>query len=73
MCMRGINTISFKLRAIIVRVPGFTFLNCIYLGLRMQGVSRLPNSTLFVVEPGYLGLSVQFVSYTETSLLIANN
>lgn len=21
----------------------------------MQGVSRLPNSTLFVVEPGYLG------------------
>lgn len=22
----------------------------------MQGVSRLPNSTLFVVEPGYLGL-----------------
>lgn len=23
----------------------------------MQGASRLPNSTLFVVEPGYLGLS----------------
>ncbi|TKS77795.1 Nuclear pore membrane glycoprotein 210 [Collichthys lucidus] len=28
----------------------------IYSGLRMQGVSRLPNSTLYVVEPGYLGL-----------------
>ena len=22
----------------------------------MQGVARLPNSTLYVVEPGYLGL-----------------
>uniref|UniRef100_A0A8C5D5A2 BIG2 domain-containing protein n=1 Tax=Gouania willdenowi TaxID=441366 RepID=A0A8C5D5A2_GOUWI len=26
--------------------------------LRMQGVSRLPNSTLFVVEPGYLGFKI---------------
>lgn len=31
------------------------FLSRICVGLRMQGVSRLPNSTLFVVEPGYLG------------------
>lgn len=31
------------------------FLSRICLGLRMQGVSRLPNSTLYVVEPGYLG------------------
>uniref|UniRef100_A0A8D0CQQ4 Nucleoporin 210 n=1 Tax=Sander lucioperca TaxID=283035 RepID=A0A8D0CQQ4_SANLU len=30
----------------------------IYLGLRMQGVSRLPNSTLYVVEPGYLGFKI---------------
>ncbi|KAF3860656.1 hypothetical protein F7725_000911 [Dissostichus mawsoni] len=27
--------------------------------LRMQGVSRLPNSTLYVVEPGYLGFKIQ--------------
>lgn len=27
--------------------------------LRMQGVSRLPNSTLFVVEPGYLAFKIQ--------------
>lgn len=33
-----------------------TFLSSISSGLRMQGVSRLPNSTLYVVEPGYLGL-----------------
>ncbi|XP_068603355.1 nuclear pore membrane glycoprotein 210 [Brachionichthys hirsutus] len=26
--------------------------------LRMQGVSRLPNSTLYVIEPGYLGFRV---------------
>ncbi|XP_069500079.1 nuclear pore membrane glycoprotein 210 [Ambystoma mexicanum] len=26
--------------------------------LRMQGASRLPNSTIYVVEPGYLGFSV---------------
>eukprot|EP00066_Takifugu_rubripes_P011606 XP_011600872.1 PREDICTED: nuclear pore membrane glycoprotein 210 isoform X2 [Takifugu rubripes] len=26
--------------------------------LRMQGVSRLPNSTLFVVEPGYLAFKI---------------
>ncbi|XP_068163279.1 nuclear pore membrane glycoprotein 210 [Antennarius striatus] len=26
--------------------------------LRMQGVSRLPNSTLYVIEPGYLGFKV---------------
>uniref|UniRef100_A0A3Q3AS89 Nucleoporin 210 n=1 Tax=Kryptolebias marmoratus TaxID=37003 RepID=A0A3Q3AS89_KRYMA len=26
--------------------------------LRMQGVSRLPNSTLFVVEPAYLGFKI---------------
>uniref|UniRef100_A0A8D3APS9 Nucleoporin 210 n=1 Tax=Scophthalmus maximus TaxID=52904 RepID=A0A8D3APS9_SCOMX len=26
--------------------------------LRMQGVSRLPNSTLYVVEPGYLGFQI---------------
>lgn len=31
------------------------FLSRISVGLRMQGVSRLPNSTLYVVEPGYLG------------------
>lgn len=31
------------------------FLSRISAGLRMQGVSRLPNSTLYVVEPGYLG------------------
>lgn len=31
------------------------FLSRICVGLRMQGVSRLPNSTLYVVEPGYLG------------------
>lgn len=24
-------------------------------GIRMQGTSRLPNSTVYVVEPGYLG------------------
>lgn len=24
-------------------------------GIRMQGASRLPNSTIYVVEPGYLG------------------
>ncbi|XP_047462867.1 nuclear pore membrane glycoprotein 210 isoform X2 [Mugil cephalus] len=27
--------------------------------LRMQGVSRLPNSTLYVVEPAYLGFKIQ--------------
>uniref|UniRef100_A0A667Z7B9 Nucleoporin 210 n=1 Tax=Myripristis murdjan TaxID=586833 RepID=A0A667Z7B9_9TELE len=27
--------------------------------LRMQGVSRLPNSTLHVVEPGYLGFKIR--------------
>uniref|UniRef100_A0A3Q3XAI0 BIG2 domain-containing protein n=1 Tax=Mola mola TaxID=94237 RepID=A0A3Q3XAI0_MOLML len=27
--------------------------------LRMQGVSRLPNSTLFVVEPGYLAFKIR--------------
>lgn len=27
--------------------------------LRMQGVSRLPNSTLYVVEPGYLGFKIR--------------
>lgn len=37
-------------------VSGLISLNSIYSGLRMQGVSRLPNSTLYVVEPGYLGL-----------------
>ncbi|XP_058144859.1 nuclear pore membrane glycoprotein 210 [Dasypus novemcinctus] len=26
--------------------------------IRMQGASRLPNSTIYVVEPGYLGFSV---------------
>ncbi|CAL8275956.1 unnamed protein product, partial [Boreogadus saida] len=26
--------------------------------LRMQGVARLPNSTLYVVEPGYLGFKI---------------
>uniref|UniRef100_A0A8C6Q1T9 Nucleoporin 210 n=1 Tax=Nothobranchius furzeri TaxID=105023 RepID=A0A8C6Q1T9_NOTFU len=30
----------------------------IHKGLRMQGVSRLPNSTLFVVEPAYLGFKI---------------
>ncbi|XP_061114891.1 nuclear pore membrane glycoprotein 210 [Conger conger] len=27
--------------------------------LRLQGASRLPNSTLYVVEPGYLGFKIQ--------------
>lgn len=27
----------------------------------MQGVSRLPNSTLYVVEPGYLGMFSPFM------------
>ncbi|XP_003463919.2 nuclear pore membrane glycoprotein 210 isoform X2 [Cavia porcellus] len=27
--------------------------------IRMQGASRLPNSTIYVVEPGYLGFTVQ--------------
>ncbi|XP_065543397.1 nuclear pore membrane glycoprotein 210 isoform X2 [Lathamus discolor] len=27
--------------------------------IRMQGVSRLPNSTVYVVDPGYLGFSIQ--------------
>ncbi|KAK2503265.1 hypothetical protein MC885_010161 [Smutsia gigantea] len=27
-------------------------------GIRMQGASRLPNSTVYVVEPGYLGFTV---------------
>ncbi|XP_047687526.1 nuclear pore membrane glycoprotein 210 isoform X1 [Prionailurus viverrinus] len=27
--------------------------------IRMQGASRLPNSTIYVVEPGYLGFAVQ--------------
>ncbi|KAI4532567.1 hypothetical protein MG293_017832 [Ovis ammon polii] len=27
-------------------------------GIRMQGASRLPNSTIYVVEPGYLGFTV---------------
>ncbi|XP_066553883.1 nuclear pore membrane glycoprotein 210 [Amia ocellicauda] len=27
--------------------------------LRMQGASRLPNSTLYVVDPGYLGFKIQ--------------
>uniref|UniRef100_A0A8C3YLS0 Nucleoporin 210 n=1 Tax=Catagonus wagneri TaxID=51154 RepID=A0A8C3YLS0_9CETA len=27
--------------------------------IRMQGASRLPNSTVYVVEPGYLGFTVQ--------------
>ncbi|KAG7260830.1 hypothetical protein CRUP_012778, partial [Coryphaenoides rupestris] len=29
-----------------------------YKSLRMQGVSHLPNSTLYVVEPGYLGFKI---------------
>lgn len=41
--------------AVVISVCGFIFLSGVSLGLRMQGVSRLPNSTLFVVEPGYLG------------------
>ncbi|XP_071984236.1 nuclear pore membrane glycoprotein 210 [Engystomops pustulosus] len=27
--------------------------------IRMQGASRLPNATVYVVEPGYLGFSIQ--------------
>ncbi|NWS42125.1 PO210 protein, partial [Probosciger aterrimus] len=27
--------------------------------IRMQGVSRLPNSTIYVVDPGYLGFTIQ--------------
>ncbi|KAK6473904.1 nuclear pore membrane glycoprotein 210-like [Huso huso] len=30
-----------------------------YKSIRMQGASRLPNSTLYVVEPGYLGFRIQ--------------
>ncbi|CAK6441492.1 unnamed protein product [Pipistrellus nathusii] len=29
-----------------------------YRSIRMQGASRLPNSTIYVVEPGYLGFTV---------------
>ncbi|NXU54806.1 PO210 protein, partial [Turnix velox] len=29
-----------------------------YKSIRMQGVSRLPNSTIYVVNPGYLGFAV---------------
>ncbi|XP_036204850.1 nuclear pore membrane glycoprotein 210 isoform X4 [Myotis myotis] len=29
-----------------------------YKSIRMQGASRLPNSTIYVVEPGYLGFTV---------------
>lgn len=32
----------------------------------MQGVSRLPNSTLYVVEPGYLG---EFLTHNMTNTL----
>lgn len=45
----------------------------------MQGASRLPNSTVYVVEPGYLGecghsgssvlLFVDYVSFTSILLL----
>uniref|UniRef100_A0A452QY33 Nucleoporin 210 n=1 Tax=Ursus americanus TaxID=9643 RepID=A0A452QY33_URSAM len=30
----------------------------VVLSIRMQGASRLPNSTVYVVEPGYLGFTV---------------
>ena len=48
-------------------------------GILMQGASRLPNSTVYVVEPGYLGecghsgssvlLFVDYVSFTSILLL----
>ncbi|KAF7668093.1 hypothetical protein LDENG_00033900 [Lucifuga dentata] len=34
------------------------FLSGNFLGLQMQTVSHLPNSTLYVVEPGYLGFKI---------------
>uniref|UniRef100_A0A8C8CVG6 BIG2 domain-containing protein n=1 Tax=Oncorhynchus tshawytscha TaxID=74940 RepID=A0A8C8CVG6_ONCTS len=39
-------------------VPNVVVLNNNCSGLRMQGVSRLPNGTLYVVEPGYLGFKI---------------
>ncbi|KAF6120714.1 nucleoporin 210 [Phyllostomus discolor] len=32
--------------------------NILFSGILMQGASRLPNSTVYVVEPGYLGFTV---------------
>ncbi|XP_075039219.1 nuclear pore membrane glycoprotein 210 [Mixophyes fleayi] len=38
---------------------GQTNIVLLHKNIRMQGVSRLPNGTIFVVEPGYLGFTVQ--------------
>ncbi|KAM9324460.1 nuclear pore membrane glycoprotein 210 [Gastrophryne carolinensis] len=37
---------------------GQTNIVLLHKNIRMQGVSRLPNGTIFVVEPGYLGFTV---------------
>ncbi|KAK1801966.1 hypothetical protein P4O66_022598, partial [Electrophorus voltai] len=39
--------------------PHVISLNCKYSGLGMKGACRLPNSTLYVVEPGYLVFKIQ--------------
>ncbi|XP_064524125.1 nuclear pore membrane glycoprotein 210 [Pseudopipra pipra] len=38
---------------------GHTNLLLVHKSIHMQGVSRLPNSTIYVVNPGYLGFTVQ--------------
>ncbi|XP_069823220.1 nuclear pore membrane glycoprotein 210 [Dendropsophus ebraccatus] len=37
---------------------GHTNIVLLHKNIRMQGVSRLPNGTIYVVEPGYLGFTV---------------
>ncbi|XP_006901438.1 PREDICTED: nuclear pore membrane glycoprotein 210 [Elephantulus edwardii] len=32
--------------------------NILFPGIRMQGASRLPNSTIYIVEPGYVGFTI---------------
>ncbi|XP_018593103.2 nuclear pore membrane glycoprotein 210 isoform X1 [Scleropages formosus] len=39
--------------------PGHTNVVLDHKNLRLQGASRLPNSTVYVVEPGYLGFKIQ--------------
>ncbi|KAM3914823.1 nuclear pore membrane glycoprotein 210 [Leptodactylus fuscus] len=38
---------------------GQTSIVLLHKNIRMQGASRLPNGTIYVVEPGYLGFTVQ--------------
>ncbi|XP_072569892.1 nuclear pore membrane glycoprotein 210 [Paramormyrops kingsleyae] len=38
---------------------GYTNIVLDHKSLRLQGASRLPNSTLYVVDPGYLGFNIQ--------------